>query len=177
MPVPAAFLLALQAGGMVVDFLGKQKQVGASKQAAALEQQQIDQQIQLSRVQYEEESLASLRELRQNLGTQMAVAAARGGSSGTNVLAMQESISAQGSDARIRKINQLSQEAALKTNKRLSELHQKTTENNIWNEFKSNTFNKIPTSPQAWSQWQNAFSSNNKLGGSPNRTASAAPRR
>lgn len=172
MPVPAAFLLALQAGGMVIDYLGKQKQVSASKNAAALEQQQINEQIQLSRLNYEQESLASLRELRQNLGTQMAISAARGG--GTNVLAMQESISAQGSDERIRKINQLSQEAALKTNKRLSQLHQKTYENNIWNEFEGSIKNKIPTSPQAWEQWKNVFSSGG--GGGFNRPAQKALR-
>lgn len=176
MPVAAAFLLALQAGGMVVDYLGKQKQVSTSKTAAALEQQQINQQITLSRLQYEEESVASLRELRQNLGTQMAISAARGGGSSNSIIAMQESINAQGSDARIRKINQLSQEAALKTNKRLAELHQKTYENNIWNEFKSSLFEKIPTSVQAWQGWQNAFASNNKLGGF-NRPSQSAPRR
>lgn len=160
MPVPAAFLLALQAGGMVVDFMGKQKQVNQSKHALALEKQQINENIQLSRLQYENESLASLRELRQNLGTQMAMSAARGG--GANVIGMQESISAQGSDERIRKINMLAQETAYKTQKKMAELHQKTTENNIWNEFKNSLFQAIPTSTQAWQAWGNAFKSGGK---------------
>jgi hypothetical protein len=158
--MPIAFLLALQASGMVIDYLGKQQQIAASKQGAEIEQAGITANIANSRLQYEDESLQSMKQLRQNLGTQVALNAARGTRSGQGNAIMSEtqSVGNFNADARMRKINQLGNEASLKAGMTLSKLHENTTENNVWNEFRKNALNSLPTSPSAYSQYANAFS-------------------
>src|SRR5271165_512932 len=158
--MPFGFLLALQAAGMVFDFFGKQNQIAMSKLGAQVEQAGIDANIQTSRLQAEDASLQSMRQLRKNLGTQAAILAARGTRPGTqnSVLAMNESVGNFNADERMRKINQLGNEAQLKAGKVLSTLHEKTFENNTWGEFRNRAFSKLPTSPAAWTQLTDAFS-------------------
>ncbi len=145
--MPIAFLLAMQASGMIVDWLGKKDQIRMANMGAELEQAGINSEIQTSRLQTEEASLQAMKQLRQNLGTQAAMFAARGvqGGTGTSVLFGNESVGNFNSDERIRRINQLGNEARLKAGLTLSKLHQKTYESNTWNEFGKSIFNKIPT--------------------------------
>ncbi len=164
--MPLAFLLAMQASGMVVDWLGKNEQVRLGKLGNQVEQAGIASNIQMSRLETEEASLASMKQLRMNLGTQAAVMASRGisGASGANIFGTAESVGNYNADQRIRKINQISNETNMKANGILSNLHQKTFENKTWNEFRTNTINKIPTSSSAWGKIRDGFSAKSNYG-------------
>lgn len=161
-----AILLAMQAAGMVVDYMGKQEQVRLGRMGAQVEEAGINANIASSRLQAEDESLQSMVALRKNLGTQAAMLAARGtrAGAGTAIVAPMTSVSNFNADERIRKINQMGRENSLKANKVLSSLHQQTSENNIWNEFRQNIINKIPTSPAAYNEWAKSFGLS-KVGG------------
>lgn len=145
--MPFAFLLAMQASGMVVDWLGKKDQIRMARMGAQVEQAGIESEIQSSRLQTEDESVQAMINLRKNLGTQAALFAARGtaSGSGTALLFSNESVGNFNADERIRRINQLGNEARLKAGMTLSKLHQQTYENNTWNEFRQSAINKIPT--------------------------------
>lgn len=145
--MPFAFLLAMQAAGMVVDWLGKKDQIRMARMGADIEQAGIESNIESTRLQTEDESLQAMINLRKNMGTQAALFAARGTASGagTALLFGSESQSNANTDERMRRINQLGNEARLKAGMTLSKLHQKIYENNTWNEFRQSAINKIPT--------------------------------
>jgi len=157
--MPLAFLLAMQASGMVVDWLGKNEQIRLGKMGAQIEEEGINANIQTSRLESEDASLQAMKQLRMNLGTQAAMLAARGVRSGTqtSVISMNTSVGNFNADERMRRINQIGREANLRAGKLTSQLHQKTFENNIRAEFRNNLFSKIPTSPSAYSQIGSSF--------------------
>lgn len=157
--MPLAFFLAMQAAGMVVDYLGKQDQIGLARQGAKLEQQGIESNIMASRLEAEDASLMAMKKLRQNLGTQAAVFAARGQRAGTGnaLIIANESVGNFNADDRMRKLNQTMRENELKSGKTISKLHQSTYESDIWNQFTKSTINRIPTSPQAWDKLSQGF--------------------
>jgi len=156
--MPIAFLLALQASGMVVDWLGTSEQIRLGRMGEKIERAGINADIQTSRLQAEDESLQAMRQLRQNLGTQFAAAAARGGRGGSSIFVTNQSVSNFNADERMRKINQLGKEAHLRANSTLSKLHQQTSENTAWNTFRQNVVNKIGTSVQAYNTSGKLFS-------------------
>lgn len=164
--MPIAFLLALQASGMVVDWLGKNEQVRLGKLGNQVEQAGINANIQTSRLASEDASLQAMKQLRQNLGTQAAMYAARGIRSGTPTTAITsaESVGNFNADERIRKINQVGREAGYKAQSTMSSLHEQTTTNNIWNQFRNDTINKIPTNSSAWKAAGKGFSAKNGYG-------------
>ncbi len=164
--MPIAFLLAMQASGMVVDWLGKNEQVRLGKMGAEIEQAGIESNIQLSRLETEQESLDQMISLRKNLGTQAAMLAARGTRAGQGTAALfgNESVGNFNTSERTRRLNQMGREAALKAGKTISKLHQKTFENNTWNDFTKNITKNLPTSPEAYSQFAGSFGLT-KIGG------------
>ena len=147
-------LLAMQASGMAIDWLGKNEQIKMGRMGEKLEQASINSNIYASRLEAEDASLQGLKQLRQNLGTQAAVFAARGVRQGAgNALGfMQESISNFNADERLRKISQLGRETELRAGSVLSKLHQQTRENTIWGEFRKGIFEKLSTNPEAYKQ-------------------------
>ncbi len=151
------FLLALQASGMVVDWFGRQNQIDMAERGAELQQEMIERNIQLSRIQTADESLREMVKLRQNLGTQAAMFAARGVAGPMVGLAANESVGNFNTDERMRRINQLSNEAKLRAGIEISKLHQKTFETNQRNEFFKSAIEKIPTSPDAWKGFGESF--------------------
>jgi hypothetical protein len=157
--MPLAFLLALQASGMVLDYFGKQDQIRLARMGQQLEQAGIESNIATSRLSTEEQSLQSMKELRQNLGTQAAIFAARGQRSGQGSAALitNQSVANYNADERIRRINQSGTEANLRAGKLISQLHEKTYENDVWSEFRKSVFNKIPTSPSAYTTAAGSF--------------------
>lgn len=155
--MPFSFLLALQASGMVIDWFAKSQQTNMSRMGERLEQANINANIATSRLQTEEDTLASMKRLRQNLGTQAVMMAARGERGPTAAILSNESVGNFNADSRIRRLNQMSNEAGLRAGKVISSLHEKTYENNVWNEFRQGVINKIPTSPEAWSKIGSSF--------------------
>lgn len=165
-PISMGFMLALQASGMVVDWLGKNEQVRLGKMGNQVEQAGINSNIQTARLQAEDESLQSMKALRMNLGTQAAMLAAKGvgGASGASIYGTNESIGNFNADERMRRINQKSNEAALRAGSLISNLHQKTFESKTWGQFRQNVINNIPTTPEAWSKIWEGFSAKNGYG-------------
>lgn len=154
MPIPVGFLLAAQAGGMIFDWIGMQDQNDQAAAAARLQQEAIQSSIATSRLQTEDESLRSLVQLRQNLGTQAAVLAARGirAGAGVGVIAATESEGNFNADERMRRINQMMNEKRLKAALEISKMQQQAFENNNWNAFVTRTINRIPTDPKYYEE-------------------------
>src|SRR5690348_6584482 len=131
--MPIAFLLAMQAAGMVVDYFGTQRQIGMGRMGAQMEQEGIESNIQMTRLESEDASLNAMRQLRENLGSQAAIFAARGvrGNTGSALSLTTQSISNFNADERTRRMNLLGKEAQLRASKVLSGLHQLTSETQL----------------------------------------------
>lgn len=166
MPIPIGIMLAAQAAGMIMDYIGTRAQNEAAAEAARLQQEAIQTSIATTRLQTEDESLRALVQLRQNLGTQAAIMAARGVRSGTGVgvLAMNESQSNFNADERMRRMNQLMNEKRLKAGMDISKMQQKTFENNNWNSFTNRIINRIPTSPDFYQKMGASFGLTKAIG-------------
>lgn len=152
-------LLAAQAAGMVVDYLGTQQQMELGRIGSQLEQASIETSIENSRLQTEDASLQAMIKLRQNLGTQMAIQAARGTStsSGTATLFPFESVNNFNADEKMRHFNLLGQEARLRTGIAISKLNQSSAENKGWTEFGRRTLNRFPTTEKELEVWKSAW--------------------
>lgn len=153
-----ALLLAMQAAGMVTDYLGVQRQQELGKYGAKLQQAAINSQIEQNRLSAEDQSLQQLRQLRQSLGTQMAVFAARGTApgAGSAVLSTQNLVRNFNEDERMRRMNLLSRESQLKAGKSISQLTQMGENSKLWKGFAQRTINRFPTSPAAWDKLNNS---------------------
>jgi hypothetical protein len=177
--MPLAFLLSLQAAGMIVDWFGKRNQIEMARMGEKITQAGIESNIEMTRLESEDASLQNMKNLRLNLGAQAAWNAARGTRSGAgSALALtSESIANFKADERARVINTNAKIAGLKAGIAMSKLHQGASEARIWNEFSQSVINKIPTSPSAWSAfgksssssgaWQNAKRNNIASGNLP----------
>lgn len=164
--MPLAFLLALQAAGMVIDYQSTKDQARLAASGEALNQAGVAANIATARLQYEDESAQAMKELRQNLGTQMAMQAARGVRSGAGSAALisNESVGNYNADERLRKINALANENSLKAGGLMSSLNATAADKQRWNSFTQRTINKFPTSPSAYSQIAKGMSSSNNYG-------------
>lgn len=146
--MPFAFLLALQASGMVFDWLGNKQQIQMGRMGAKLEQAGIESNLQSARLESEDASLESMKKLRQTLGTQAAIFAARGTAAyaGSALSLKNESVNNFNSDTRVRRMNLLGNEARIKAGKTISQLHESASEAEVWQGFRKSVFNKIPIS-------------------------------
>ncbi len=141
-------LLAMQASGMIMDWSANQNQIRLGRMGTQLEQAGINANIELTRAQAEDQSLESMKSLRQNLGSQIAISAARGVQSGAGSTAsiFNESISNYNSDAQARRMNLLSREASLRAQGVLSGLHQLQSETQLGQSMTNRWLQNIPIS-------------------------------
>ena len=146
--MPFALLLAMQAAGMIVDWYGSKQQIALGRMGAKVEQAGIESNIAQSRLETEDQTVEAMKQLRQNLGSQAALFAARGqrGNAGSALLISNESVSNFNADKRMRDINQKGREAALKAGMTMSKLHQSASESDIWNSFLKRSANNFPAS-------------------------------
>ena len=109
-------MLAMEAAGMVTNFIGEQQQQKLADLGAQLDQSAIENQIETSRLQTAQSSYASMVQLRKTLGTQAAIFAARGqqGGAGSALAISQESIHNFGENEQVRRLNQYNREVAFK---------------------------------------------------------------
>jgi len=141
-------LLAMQAAGMIVDYTQTRRQQGLIKAGREIEQAQYEANLEALRAQTEQESLAAMQQLRSNIGTQIAVQAARGTSSaaGTAVSLRTASQSAFQQDERVRRMNLLAKEADLRAGNVLSGLHSLSSETQLGQAMTQKWLNMIPLS-------------------------------
>lgn len=162
--MPYALLLAMQAAGMVTDYIGVQNQQSINKMGGELQQASIESDIEQTRLEAEDASLQSLRALRKNLGTQAALYAARGTSTaaGSALSTVAESVGNFNEDERMRRLNLRGKEVALKGQSLISKLNLAGENSKLWQGFAQRTFNKFSTNPDVYKG----------LGGSSGTTAS-----
>jgi hypothetical protein len=152
--MPFALLLAMQAAGMVVDYMGTRQQQRLGQMGLRVQNAGIEANIYQTRLETEEASLAAMKDLRKNMGTQLAVFAARGTSTsgGSSVAIMNESLSDFNADERMRRMNQLSRENELKAGGSIAALNQSASNSKLWQNFASRSLERFPTSGAAWGQ-------------------------
>lgn len=150
--MPFELLLAMQAAGMVTDFFGTMKQQKLGEMGLKIQQAGIKANINQTRLETEEASLAAMKDLNKNMGTQIAVNAARGTSTagGSALAIMNESLGDFNADERMRRINQMSRENELKAGSVIAGLNQSGQNSKLWQGFASRTVNTISTNPKAW---------------------------
>jgi hypothetical protein len=150
--MPYELLLAMQAAGMVTDFFGSMKQQKLGAMGLKIQQQGIKANINQTRLETEEASLAAMKDLRKNMGTQIAVNAARGTSTsgGSALSIMNESLGDFNADERMRRINQMSRENELKAGSVIAGLNQSGQNSKLWQGFASRTLNTFSSNPEAW---------------------------
>lgn len=149
-----AALLAMQAAGMVVDYYALQQEKMMGRMGEGLTQAAINANIEMARVQTEDESVMAMQNLRQTIGSQIAIQAARGAYSGAGsaLTKRTESISQFGEDERARRMNLLQSENELRAKGVLSGLHQLKSETELGRKMSASIFNKIPTDPKVGKQ-------------------------
>jgi hypothetical protein len=157
--MPIALLLAMQAAGMIVDYFGTSRQQYYSDIGFKLQQAGIEANIYQTRLETENESLNAMRELRQRMGTQLAIFGARGTNpgAGSAFTSLTQSLSNFYSDERTRRINEMGRETELKGRGLVSSLNQSGENSKLWQGFTQRTINRFPTSWNAYSQMGKQF--------------------
>lgn len=147
-----AFLFGMQAAGLALNFWQSEKQQRLMDKGRELDQLSMENSIETARLQTMQQSVESMRQLRQNLGTQIAMNAAMGRRSdaGSPLIGLQQSTSAWQADERIRRINLLAKEAQLRAGGILSGFHTLESETKLGQSLTSRIFNTLPGP----SQWQ-----------------------
>ncbi len=150
--MPFAFLLAMQASGMVVDYLGTRQQADFMRMGAQLQQAGIESQMEMTRLSSEDASLQAMKQLRQSMGAQLAIFGARGTnpSAGSAFSLLTQNIGNFNADERTRRMNLLGRLNELKANKTISMLDQSSQTSKLWQSFAQRSFNRFPTSGQGF---------------------------
>lgn len=156
-------LLAMQAAGMVTDYLGTKSQADMLKMGLKVQQASLESNLEQNRLEAANESLSSMKQLRQTIGSQIAVMAARGTFTGAGSAAslLNESVGNFNSDERIRRINALGRENQLRGNSAMSRLQYSSDVSKLWQGFASRTINNFSTNSEAWGK---AFGITSKAG-------------
>ena len=142
------FLMAMQAAGVAINIFGMNDQQKMTQMGRDLEHAGIEANIELARAQAADESLEAMKNLRQNLGSQIAMNAARGTASnvGSAFFISQHSIGDFNRDERTRRLNLLSREASLRASDVLSGLHVLKSETEMGQALTSKLFDMLPAS-------------------------------
>lgn len=157
--MPFALLLAMQAAGMVVDYLGTKQQAAWGEYGAKIQQAGLEANIQQTRLETEDASLVALQNLRKNMGTQLAIFAARGTNpgAGSALSLLTENISNFNSDERMRRMNLLGRENTLKAGGAIAKLNQAAESSKLWNSFAQRTISNIPLGSLGGGRGANSF--------------------
>lgn len=119
-----AFLLSMQAAGMITSLWENKSKSQQIQQGRALEKAAIDANLESLNYEAAQQSVDSIRQLRQNVGAQIVMQAARGNASTeTTVGLSNSSVHAFNQDEQTRRMNLLAKEANLRASNVLSGLH------------------------------------------------------
>lgn len=147
-------MFSMQAAGMITDFFGSRNQDQLMRMGLKVQQAGIEANLYQTRLESQDASLQSMKQLRQTMGSQIAIMAARGTSTsaGSAVSFLNESIGNFNSDEKIRRMNLLGKENQLRAGSAMSRLQYSTDSSKLWQSFAQRTFNKFPTSVSGWQQ-------------------------
>lgn len=141
-----AFLLSMQAAGLVSSIFGAKSQQKFIRQGRQLEQGQYETNLAAIKLQSAEASLDEMKQLRQNIGTQIAVQAAKGNRGGSSYAGIRQSVGNFDSDERTRRMNLLAKESELRANHVLSGLHSLQAETELGQSLTKTFLNTVQTS-------------------------------
>lgn len=172
-PLSMGFLLAWQAAGTAMQLFDYNQRKKLSRVGRDLEHEGVLANIELAKTQTAQESVESMQTLRQNLGSQMAVQAARGTASnvGSAFFISQKSIGEFNKDERTRRLNLLAREAELRAGDVLSGLHQLDTETQMGQSVTKSIMDSLPISQLT------SFDKTKRVKSTTNKTASSAASR
>lgn len=153
--MPIYLLLSMQAAGMITDFFGSRNQDDLMKMGMKVQQAGIESELAMTRLESQESSLQSMKQLRQTMGSQIAAMAARGTASGAGSAfsLLNESVSNFNSDERVRKLNLLGKENQLRANSVMSRLQYMGDSSKLWQSFGNRTINRFPSSVSGWKEY------------------------
>jgi hypothetical protein len=139
----SGFLAAMQAAGLITDYSNIRSRQRLLRAGQSIDNAQFD--LNMENIKYESEqaSLNEMRDLRKNIGTQIAAAAARGASAAPGVNEASFNFT---QDERTRRMNLLSKESQLRAGKALSGLHTLQSETELGRQFASRALNTLPIS-------------------------------
>lgn len=120
-----AFLLSMEAAGAIASIWDNKNKQRAIQQGRDLEKAAYEANMEALNYDAQQESIDAIKSLRKNLGTQMAINAARGTQIGTGTAAVKanQSVGAYQNDEQRRRMNLLAKEANLRATHVLSGLH------------------------------------------------------
>lgn len=149
-----AFLLSMQAAGLVSSIFGAHSQDKFIKLGRKLEQEQYTTNLAAIKLQSAEASLDEMKELRQNIGSQIAIQTARGNRGGSVFSAgTAKSEEAFNSDERTRRMNLLAKESELRANHVLSGLHSLQSESQLGQSLTKDILNSVQTTSLLKPEW------------------------
>ena len=143
-----AFLLAMQAAGMVMDVFSYSSRHKIGQMGLQLQNQAIETNLSNARLQSEQQALVNMQALRKALGAQMVIQAARGTDPGLGSAFMlqEESRHKFDMDERIRKINLMSKEANIRAQGVFSQIQQLRTDTQLGSSLVSGLAKTLPIS-------------------------------
>lgn len=152
--MPFALLLAMQAAGMVTDYLGAKNQAQLMKLGMKVQEAGFETNLAQTQLESADASLQSMKQLRQTIGTQIAVFSARGTSTGSGSAnsILNQSFSNFNTDERVRRLNLLSKQNQISGSRVMSNLQYSSDTSKLWQGFASRTVNKFPSSVSGWNQ-------------------------
>lgn len=142
------FTLAMSAAGAIISIQQAKSQKKMIEMGRKLEQASFETNLAASRAEYAQSSLAAMQELRQNIGNQIAINAARGVQSGAGSAAggIRKSEQSFASDEKARRMNLLTKENQLRAGNVLSGLHTLQSETKLGQSLTNQLFNTLPIS-------------------------------
>ena len=157
--MPIYMLLAMQAAGMITDYFGARNQQEMMNMGMKVQQAGFEANLAETRLESQNESLESMKQLRQTMGSQLAVFAARGTNPGAGSAqsVLNESVGNFNADERVRRLNLLGRENQLRANTAMSRLQNSSDISKLWQGFSSRSFNTFSTNPKVWSQGLSDF--------------------
>ena len=150
--MPFALLFAMQAAGMITDYIGTRNQAALMKMGMKVQQAGIESELEMTRLESQEGSLAAVKQLRQAMGTQIASMAARGTAAGAGsaFTLLNESVGNFNADERVRKLNLLGKENQLRAGSTMSRLQYSGDSSKLLQGFAQRTINRFPSSVSGW---------------------------
>jgi hypothetical protein len=139
-----AFLLAMQAAGLVSSFFGAKSQQKTIELGRKLEKEQFETNLQAIKLQSSEGSLEEMKLVRQNIGSQIAANAAKGNRGGSSYAGISKSVNTLDKDERTRRMNLLAKESELRANHILSGLHTNQSETQLGQSLMKDALNTLP---------------------------------
>lgn len=164
--MPFYLLLAMQAAGMITDYFGSKNQADMMRMGQQVDQAGLEANIEQTRLETEDASLQAMKHLRQTIGTQIAIFAARGTSTagGSAISILNESQANFNTDERTRRMNLLGKENQLRAGIAMSRLKNMSDTSKLWQGFSSRTLNRFSSSISAYSGGGSAFSGSSSQG-------------